>query len=390
MARLPGPRVSTGVGEFPGTRRPGVRREGRGHGCGSLAHRHGVGQRRVLEGSSDAHPSRCCGTDDPDESRIGVLMRRREPIIVRRPLVVADDLRALVEIPLLAMISIALPQRRWEGACRAIERVKSMASWREPRAAAAAVAAMLGAGPATDDADRFAIGYAACRIEQYMQGLRECLPGGWRPRIVLDGGEWLAAALAGGRGAVVWVAPFVFAPLAAKRALAEAGASIAHVSRPGHGFTRSRFGVAVLNPIRVAAENRWLIERLVIEDAHAGAVMMRAQRVLRANRVVSITAGGWEGQRLATVRIFGRSTELALGAPGLARITGAPLLPVFTVRDPDGTLRVVVDAPIPIASDRPRDTALDDAAQVYADRVEPWIRRYPMQWRNWLELGEAQ
>lgn len=314
-------------------------------------------------------------------------MRQRAFARGDRPRFTAQDLQAIVEIPLLAALALALPERRWRDAVRAIESLKSRGAWREPRSASAIALDALGARGPLAEPHRFAVSYAAHRIEQYMQGLREELPGGWRANLALEGADHLAGALGSGRGAVVWVAPFAFASLAVKRALAEAGYRAAHVSRPGHGFTTSRFGVAVLNRLRTGAENRWLAERLVIRDGHAGAVLIRAQRVLKANGVVSITAGGWEGQRVATVRLLGRETELAVGAPGIARLGGAALLPVFVVRGPDvGKIRVVVDAPVPVRPDGPRDAALEAAAQAYADRLEPWIRRYPDEWREWLAL----
>ncbi len=48
---------------------------------------------------------------------------------------------------------------------------------------------------------------------------------GWRPCVRLEGGEEIAAALDAGKGAILWVAPFVFSDLITKLALAEAGSS---------------------------------------------------------------------------------------------------------------------------------------------------------------------
>ena len=89
-------------------------------------------------------------------------------------------------------------------------------------------------------------------------------PGGWSPQITVTGTEHLHVALAAGRGAVLWVAPFVFAPLVAKRGLHQAGFSVHHLSRPSHGFSSTRLGMAVLNPIRTRIEDRYLAERITI------------------------------------------------------------------------------------------------------------------------------
>ena len=113
----------------------------------------------------------------------------------------------------------------------------------------------------------------------------------------------------------------------------------------------------------------------------------REQRQLLDNRLVSITAGAWEGALLATVAVGGAELELSTGAPGLAHVVGAPLLPVFTVRD-EGTLRIAVIVGPPIEIDRAveRKMAVADAAQLFADRLAPFVDRYPLQWRDWEKL----
>ena len=113
------------------------------------------------------------------------------------------------------------------------------------------------------------------------------------------------------------------------------------------------------------------------------AATLAAQRRLRHNGIVSITAGAWEGQRLARVALLGGTIELAVGAPGLARLAGAALLPVFTVRGPgDDVLRVIVEASLAVTNGGDTDAALDDAARAFAARLEPHVRRYPTQWRD--------
>ena len=104
------------------------------------------------------------------------------------------------------------------------------------------------------------------RVEQ-LCFLRSYWERDWSPRIRLDGGEYLAAAHEAGRGAVLWVVPTVFSWLFAKRALAEAGFAVHHLSREGHGFgTKSRLGETILNPIRTRIEDRYLAERIKIPE----------------------------------------------------------------------------------------------------------------------------
>jgi lauroyl/myristoyl acyltransferase len=227
------------------------------------------------------------------------------------------------------------------------------------------------------------------RSEHHLQILRAVSPGGWNADLELVGASHLDAALAGGRGAVLWVAHFCFNALATKKALAAAGHRCWHMSRPEHGFSKSRLGIATVNRIRVRAELADLAGRIVIDRDKPMSATLAAQRLLRKNAIVSITAGAWEGQRLAGVALLGGKLELAVGAPGLARLAGAALLPVFTVRGDDGKIRVTVEPPIGVARDGDTDTALQAAAQSFGDRLEEYVRRYPVQWRDWKNLSLA-
>jgi lauroyl/myristoyl acyltransferase len=245
---------------------------------------------------------------------------------------------------------------------------------------------VLGNGSAAFDARAFALDSAAGRSEHHVQILRELSPRGWTPRLALEGPAHVDDALAAGRGAVLWVAHFCFNALATKKALAGAGHRAWHVSRPEHGFSKSRAGIATVNRLRVRAELRHLAGRILIHRAKPMAATLAAQRVLRGNGIVSITAGAWEGQRVAIVPLLGGTLELAVGAPGLARLAGARLLPVFTVRERDGALRVVVEPSMTVAHDGDADKALDVAAHAFAKRLDDYVRRYPAQWRDWKSL----
>ena len=72
-----------------------------------------------------------------------------------------------------------------------------------------------------EPADRIAARHLAMLRLDQLGYLRSHAPGGWRADLTLDGLEHLHGALAAGRGAILWVAPTVFAPLLAKRALHE-------------------------------------------------------------------------------------------------------------------------------------------------------------------------
>ncbi|MGH6890953.1 MAG: hypothetical protein ACREEP_01725, partial [Dongiaceae bacterium] len=219
--------------------------------------------------------------------------------------------------------------------------------------------------------------------ELRMQDLRAWRPGGWRCRIALEGEDHLPRALSRGNGTILWVAPFVFNSGPTKIAFHQRGHRLSHLSSPKHGFSQTRFGISVLNRVRCIPEDRYLSQRMVFDRDAPSTAMRRMMRALKAGEVVLIVAASTEGSEVVKGPIFGGRLPVAVGAPRLAALTGAPHLPVFTVRDPKIGFRIIVERPIAIASDQTSDERRIGAAIEFLQRSEPWVRRFPEQRRAW-------
>ncbi len=307
-------------------------------------------------------------------------LKRRARSAGGRALVTGSDLVVAAEMPLLIAIATCLPQHLWASACLGIERVKARLGLVDEAPLLAGLR-LAGLGNEHDAAL-----VRAAQLEHHVQVLRERLAG-WDAGIETEGLEHLEQARARGKGAVLWVAHFAFSALAAKMATARAGFEVFHLSRPEHGFSKSRFGIRVLNPIRTGAEAKYLSGRIVFDRDAPSASMIQARRLLRDNRVVSITAGAWEGQLLASVECDGMTFDLATGAPRLATLADAALLPVIAVRgDGERAIRVIVQPPIPVDRGQGREDLVIGVAQSFADRIAPYIRAYPHQWREWAKV----
>lgn len=92
-------------------------------------------------------------------------------------------------------------------------------------------------------------------------------------------------------------------------------------------------------------------------------------------------------------RIFGGFLPVAVGAPRLAALTGAPLLPTFVMRDRALGFRIVIEPPIPLDPKQVADQRTIAAATEFLRRSEAWVRRHPEQWRAWSKwrpLNQAQ
>ena len=199
--------------------------------------------------------------------------------------------------------------------------------------------------------------------------LRLYRPVRWRPRITVTGREHVESALASGGGAILWVKTSSFSDIMAKAAFHQEGFAVSHLSRHTHGgFSTTRFGIGFLNWIRTRMECRYLARRVVIDPGQPKAALQQLAALLSQNELVSITAGA-EAKRVTWVPVADGSLPLAGGAAKLALDTGAPLLPVFTERLPDGTFQVTVEASIQHPETAP-DGAADD------DRITRLLYRY--------------
>ena len=165
--------------------------------------------------------------------------------------------------------------------------------------------------------------------------LRSHAPGGWRADLTLDGLEHLHGALAAGRGAILWVAPTVFAPLLASCA-ARGGLSPAPFEPSGPRFLQPVAVGRLLNQLRTRIEDRHLAERVLLGQGNeAQAALRRIGALLRGNAVVSITVGR-NGTRVADAALMGGRLQVASGAPHLAMRLGAALLPTTVWRTAAG------------------------------------------------------
>ncbi|HJT12215.1 MAG TPA: hypothetical protein VJ790_06330 [Dongiaceae bacterium] len=317
-------------------------------------------------------------------------------LIVHRPRKLAPpaawrkaDLASAAGLAALLLPSWLLPEPLWTSVWRAIARIPVLRNRRGVKRNAHNIKAALGESLGRRCAEAAACDLNAAGYELCMQDLRGWRPGGWCPKAALEGEHHLQSALARKNGVILWVAPFVFNSGPTKIALHRSGHRVSHLSSPRHGFSRTRLATAFLNRVRSIPEDRYLSQRIVFDQSAPSTAMRRMMRALQAGEIVTIVASSTEGSDLIKGPVFGGRLLVAVGAPRLAALTGAPLLPVFTVRDPEIGFRTIVGAPIKIALDRSSDERCAAAVIEYLERSEPWVRKFPEQWRAWSEWRQA-
>jgi len=304
-------------------------------------------------------------------------MTARRPRRGRRG-ALAKDVRDTVRVGLLMAISW-LPERAWDPIIRrSLALAMRNLGTRGLRKTQAAPREVLAPGARRGARERRIDAHTRGWIER-LPALRMHRPGaGWRPRMRVEGAAHIDAALAGGKGAILWISEFQYHSLVAKMAIDRAGYRVSHLSRPTHGFSMSPWGRRRLNPLRTDVEDRFLRERVRLDEGQTVTAMRTLRRRLGENGIVSITVGR-EAVQTVEVPFFGGAMKVATGPISLAAASGAPLLPVQTLRERGGAFRVVVEPPLPLSgTGRHNDPAPTAAA--YAQSLERWAAAHPGQW----------
>ena len=297
------------------------------------------------------------------------------------------DIHILADLIQKWFLAFFVPQRKWRALAR--RRVAQRRNFERRRDR---FASLLTRAIPQEELDRpateIAHDHLALWFENRLHVMRHFTPWQWNPDADLRGFDRLRDAMRGGRGAVLWIADFALQSPLLYAVLARHGVRPSHLSAPSHGYSRTRFGKACLNPIVTSVESRYLAERVLMSDRalpteiRVLAAMRQLRTRIEEGHVASVSALSTDWGPVH-VRILKGKTRLAYGAPGLAHAVGVPVFPVFAVQDADGRATVTIEAPLQLAAGmNPREAAIQ-AAHEYARILDRYIRRYPEQWRGW-------
>jgi lauroyl/myristoyl acyltransferase len=295
------------------------------------------------------------------------------------PRFIAGDFKFLALASVLGPASVIAPPASWPAFCQFLAQLPGQ-SRRNVRQIAEGMAIAM---PQLEFSQRLCLArnLKAERNHAVMQCLRGLL--GRPPVDIIEviGADHLEAALAGGHGAVLWVGHFAFASSIAKMALAHCGHPPWQVTAVQHGVSNSRFGMRWLNRSVTTLEDQYLSGRLVHDPANPAALPRAVIRKLSQGNVVTINAGGEVGTTVFRTPFMGAHIAFRFGAPRLATLARAPLLPVFAVRvGRPATFRVTIEPPLNDDLDSTR------VAREFIARLEPYVRSYPEQWLGWNAL----
>ncbi|HSJ58520.1 MAG TPA: lysophospholipid acyltransferase family protein [Anaerolineae bacterium] len=103
-------------------------------------------------------------------------------------------------------------------------------------------------------------------------------------------------------------------------------------------------------------------------------------KALRRGELVALPCDRAIGDHVRPVEFFGEPARLPDGPVRVALRTGAPLIPVFIVRQPDNTFRAIVEPPLDLVhtGDVERDVAA--GMERVVEVMERYLSEYPEQW----------
>jgi lauroyl/myristoyl acyltransferase len=208
--------------------------------------------------------------------------------------------------------------------------------------------------------------------------------------VEMNGLEHLQAGLKQGNGVILWESSYFGRRLLAKEVLYKKGFAIEQVHAQTHlgGFGHSRDAASsvrerMIRPFFEHCERLFVKDIIYLTDPGS----LRHTRVLanrlKQNRILCISADGPRGQKFISVPFLGRTLAFPTGIVSLAKISGAPILPLFCFADKKGRTKLTILPPVEISSEWEREQALERAILQFTAVLDGYIRRYPEQYRNW-------
>jgi KDO2-lipid IV(A) lauroyltransferase len=108
-------------------------------------------------------------------------------------------------------------------------------------------------------------------------------------------------------------------------------------------------------------------------------------RVLRRNGIAVVIADEYRKGAGIHVPLFGHTVLARRGPATLALRTGAAIVPVIMVREPDDRLRLIIEPEINLVRSRKRSLQIRENTLRITQWLEQTVRAYPEQW-NWMNI----
>jgi KDO2-lipid IV(A) lauroyltransferase len=141
---------------------------------------------------------------------------------------------------------------------------------------------------------------------------------------------------------------------------------------------------------RLRREIRDLVGAETIEVGQSLDTALQIRRRLADNSIVPVLMDRHVGRDRIDVEFLGRRAWFLRTPVLMGFMTGAPLLPCFMERTGPGRFQVHAGQPIAVNRERPRDEAIQAAAQDFANQLGARVRVHPEYWYHFYRYWDAQ
>ena len=144
-----------------------------------------------------------------------------------------------------------------------------------------------------------------------------------------------------------------------------------------------------VNRLRREIRDRLGVDTIEVRQSLHTALEIR--RRLSDNGIVAMLMDRHLGRDRVQVTLLGRPAWFLRTPALMGCLSGAPLVPCFIQRtESHPAFSVFLGDPIVVATDRPRDEAIQQATQQFADQLTARIRRHPEYWYQFYRYWDAQ
>ncbi|MFH1189419.1 MAG: lysophospholipid acyltransferase family protein [Candidatus Omnitrophota bacterium] len=117
-----------------------------------------------------------------------------------------------------------------------------------------------------------------------------------------------------------------------------------------------------------------------VKPIEMGASLKACYKALRNNELLALLGDRDFNKSGIPVDFFGKTAMIPKGPATLSYRLGAPIVPVFLVREPDDTFRFFIEKPIAYSAGPDEEAAVRELTVKCTRTIELWIGRYPTQW----------
>jgi Kdo2-lipid IVA lauroyltransferase/acyltransferase len=195
-----------------------------------------------------------------------------------------------------------------------------------------------------------------------------------RSLVPMAGREYLDAALEKGDGVILLSAHLGNFFLLGTRLAVEGYPIFVLVNQPSDG----RFA-ELMDKYRLKVKQRTIHARPRRE------ALKQVSEVLHRNEIALVIADEYRNRSGVSVPLFGGTVVARRGPASLALRTGAAVVPACVVRQPDDSLKLLIEPELELdRSGKGRAEIIENTARMTA-WLERAVRRYPDQW-NWMNI----